>query len=153
VDQEGNALDILVQRQRDKQAAKREMLPAVEHRQHRSRDTAVMQHLARHHRTSHRSQGSPTRAAGLPPANYACRQGTIRQCLGYILKGNTVVRRLYPVNMFSGTALKAAVAPILQVQFRLRPALAGFVHYSQRFMHQGKRNPFTGATAGKVSAP
>jgi putative transposase len=36
VDQDGNVLDILVQRRRDKKAAKREILPGMEHRQHRS---------------------------------------------------------------------------------------------------------------------
>jgi hypothetical protein len=55
--------------------------------------------------------------------------------------------------MFSAAALEAAGAPILQMQFRLQPAVAGFVHYSQRFMHQGERNPLTGFTAGKVPAP
>jgi putative transposase len=35
VDQDGHILDILVQSRRNKQAAKRELLPSVEHRQHR----------------------------------------------------------------------------------------------------------------------
>jgi len=35
VDQHGNVLDILVQSRRDKKAAKREILPSVEHRQHK----------------------------------------------------------------------------------------------------------------------
>jgi hypothetical protein len=52
VDQEGDALDILVQHQSDKQVAKREMLPAVEHQQHLSRDAATMQYLARHRKPS-----------------------------------------------------------------------------------------------------
>jgi putative transposase len=35
VDQEGFVLDVLVQSQRDKKAAKREIMPGVEHRQHK----------------------------------------------------------------------------------------------------------------------
>jgi hypothetical protein len=35
VDQDDHILDILVQRRRDKAAAKREIPPSVEHRQHR----------------------------------------------------------------------------------------------------------------------